>query len=119
MTLPVNVRGIQPRILPLASGTLIADGTEQTLIEYSGVARISGYIDLQNMESGDTIIIRYYVKFSENGEYKKYYEDSYSGAQSYPALYFAPRESYVAIKITLQQTSGAFKSFQYNFLREV
>ena len=119
MSLPINVRGITPRIIPLAHGTLIADGTEQTLIEYLGVGRISGFLDMQNMESSDTIIIRYYVKFSENGEYKKYYEDSYSGAQSYPALYFAPRESYMGIKITLQQTSGAFKSFQYNFLREV
>jgi len=119
MSLPINVRGITPRILPLAHGTLIANGTEQTLIEYLGVARISGYMDLQNMESGDTIIIRYYVKFSENGEWKKYNEEQFSGVQSYPVLYFVPRESYMGIKITLQQTEGIFKSFEYNFLKEV
>ena len=119
MSLPINVRGITPRIIPLAHGTLIADGTEQTLIEYLGVGRISGFLDMQNMESSDTIIIRYYVKFSENGEWKKYNEDQYSGVQSNPSLYFAPRESYSGIKITLQQTEGIFKSFEYNFLKEV
>jgi hypothetical protein len=103
---------------PLKKGTLIADGTEQTLLEFVGVGVVSGHIDLQNMEEGDVVIIRQYIKVKEDGEYKKYAEETYTGIQELPVIYITPKAVDIAMKITLQQTSGTYKSFDYNFIRE-
>jgi len=103
---------------PLKKGTLIADGTEQTLLEFVGVGVISGHIDLQNMKEGDVVIIRQYIKVKEDGEYKKYAEETYTGIQELPVIYITPKAVDIAMKITLQQTSGTYKSFDYNFIRE-
>lgn len=104
-------------LAPLKSGNLTADGSEQTLLEFMGVGRIVGYVDLGNMVGGDVIIIRQYMKVVEGGNYRKYAEESY-GAQAEPILYIKPKETDFALKITLQQTAGPFRSFPYNFLRE-
>jgi len=101
----------------IGKGTLIADGTEQTLLEYVGMAMIQGYIDLQNMTEGDTVRIRAYVKIIEDGDYKLYEEEVYSGAQPQPALYFVPKLSGYAFKATLEQIAGVYKSFDYVFVR--
>jgi hypothetical protein len=107
-----------PTPYPYSKGTLIANGEEQTLIEFIGVGTISGYVDLQNMEEGDEIIIRYYTKIMELGEYKMYKYRIYTGKQEEPMLHFKPMAVDVALKITLQQTAGTYKSFDYNFIRE-
>ena len=102
----------------IAEGTLVADGTEQTVVEYVGLAVVHGYIDLQNMETGDEVVIRAYVRFKPDGAYKKYAEETYSGPQSLPALYVLPRLTVYGIKVTLQQTAGTYKSFDYIFVKE-
>jgi hypothetical protein len=100
--------------------TIIADGSEQTLLEYVGrISAISGYIDLSNMASGDTVLIKSYVKLKEDGDYKLYYPETFTDAQSAPALYLLPRMSGFAFKITLQQTTGSYKSFDYLFVKGV
>jgi len=105
----------------IAKGTLVADGTEQTVVEYvaSGdeLAKISGYLDLQNMVAGDEIIIRVYVKMLPDADYKLLHSYDFSGKQEEPALYFLPKLSGYAFKVTLQQTSGTYKSFNYLFTR--
>jgi len=100
-------------------GTLTADGTEQTLVEFADLGRIVGYVDLENMEAIDTIVIRQYIKLKYGGAYKKYAEETYSGAQVVPTIYITPKESDYGVKVTLQQTAGTFKSVDYNFLKEV
>lgn len=102
----------------IAEGTLTADGTEQTIAEYTGLAVVHGYIDLSAMEAGDEVVIRSYVRFKPEGAYRKYAEDTYSGPQDKPALYMLPRLTVYGIKVTLQQTAGAYKSFDYMFVRE-
>jgi len=102
----------------IAEGTLEADGTEQTVVEYTELAVVHGYIDLQNMETGDEVVIRAYVKFGPGKPYKKYAEETYSGPQSLPAQYVLPRLTVYGIKVTLQQTAGTYKSFDYVFVKE-
>jgi hypothetical protein len=102
----------------LGGGTIFADGTEQTIVEYVKVGRVIGYIDLSNMTTGDTIVIRQYMKLKTGGEYKKYAEETYSGTQSIPIIYITPKETDYGVKITIQQTAGTYKSFDYNFLKE-
>jgi hypothetical protein len=103
---------------PFAKGTLVANGSEQVVVEVSGPARVSGYISLANMEEGDTVIIRQYVKLLD-GEYKRYASEPYTGVQENPIIYITPKELASAIKVTLQQTSGTYKTFDYLFIKEV
>jgi hypothetical protein len=108
------------KVIPLKDGTIITDGTEQTVVEYTRVGRIMGSIDLSNMASGDTVVIREYMRLKPDGEFKIYDFDSYNGPQTEkPIIYIKPKESDYGIRITLQQTTGTFKSFDYNFLEEI
>lgn len=100
-----------------AAGTLTANGTEQMVTEIIEPSRFSGYISLAKMETGDTIVIRQYVRLL-NGAYERYASETYSGVQDNPVLYFTPKEIASALRITLQQTAGTFKTFDYLFLKE-
>ena len=99
-------------------GTLSMDGTEQTLMEYVKVARIMGYLDLWNMEAGDVVVVRQYMRIKPETPYRKYEGATYSGPQDPPIVYLTPKESDYGNKITVQQTVGDLKSFNYNFIRE-
>jgi len=109
--------GVPVLLKVIGEGTLTADGTEQTVIEYVGTAMIQGYIDLQNLSDGDVVRFRIYVRIKEDGDYKLYADDTYSGVQPQPALYFVPRLSGYAFRVTLQQTAGVYRSFDYVFVR--
>jgi hypothetical protein len=114
-------RVLTPLLISIVGkGTIIADGSEQTLIEYAGrIASISGYVDLSNMDVGDAVTIRCYVKIREDSDYKLYRSETFEGKQPEPALYMLPRLSGFALKTTLQQTSGAYKSYDYLFVKGV
>jgi hypothetical protein len=100
----------------LAEGTLVADGTEQTITEASEAMRLSGYVSLSEIQAGDSIVLRQYVELSNT--YKKYAEETYSGVQTNPVVYITPKESASRLKITLEQTAGASRSFAYKFIKE-
>ena len=97
-------------------GTKSADGTEQTLIDFSDVARLSGYISLSEMQAGDTVVIRQYAKLFST--YDKYAEQSYSDAQDDPVVYITPKEICSALKVTVQQTAGTMRDYEYKFIKD-
>ena len=102
----------------IGKGTITADGSEQIVVEYSGsLSRISGFIDLSNMVDGDSITVRAYVKIKDGGNYVTYKPETYSNSQPEQALYFLPRLSGYGYKITIQQTSGTYKSYDYLFVK--
>jgi hypothetical protein len=102
----------------IARGTLLADGSEQAVAEYAGaVALVSGYLDLSNMVEGDSVTVRSYVRIREGGEYVLYRSETFYGRPPEPALYLLPRLVGYAFKVTLQQTAGAFKNFDYLFVK--
>lgn len=102
----------------IARGTLVADGTEQTILTYTGdIAMIQGYIDLSSMSVGDSVTIRLYVKIKPDGEFKLYKEENYAAPSKEELVYVLPRLSGYGIKITLQQTYGSYKSFDYLFIK--
>jgi len=109
--------GVPALLAVIGKGTLTADGTQQILLEYLGTAVIQGYIDLSNMAEGDQVRIRSYVRIREDGDYKPYGDEIYDGIQPQPALYHMPRLSGYAFRVTLQQTAGVYKSFDYLFVR--
>lgn len=103
----------------IGEGSITADGSEQILIEYYGLAVISGYIDLSAMDEEDEVIIRAYVKMEREGEFKLYRPETFIGKQTEPALYVMPRLTGYGFKVTLQQTKGSYKTFGYIFVRGV
>lgn len=99
--------------------SVIADGTEQTLLEFTRLGRISGNVDLSNMQAGDTVIIRQYMKVTTNGGWKKYMQESYTDLQSNPLIYITSKETDFGVKITLEQATGVMREYEYNFIKEV
>jgi len=114
-------RVLTPALISIVKkDTIVANGTEQVLIEYVGrISTISGYVDLSNMEDGDTVIIRSYVKIKEDKDYVLYRPETFINKQLEPALHLLPRVTGVAMKVTLQQTTGTYKSFDYLFVKGV
>lgn len=108
--------GILPQ--PLVNGTLTADGSEQLVASLSGLNRLMGYISLKNMAGGDTVIIREYMIIGVGGPYEEYHEITYSDVQSEPLVYIKTKPIQFNAKITLQQTAGGFRNFEYDFMKE-
>jgi hypothetical protein len=102
-------------------GSITMDGSEQTVVldEIAGNPQrfLEGYVDLSPMASGDTIVVRQYMKISATGDYVKYAEETYSNAQTIPLLYVTTKPGRYGIKITVQQTAGTYRTFTYQFFR--
>ena len=98
-------------------GTITADGTEQTLIEVTTTYNVDGFIDLSQMEAGDKVIIRLYGRIKSGGDYRLYEEAEFSGVQAKPLVYVHRRPTRYGWKVTLQQTEGTYKSFDYQFAK--
>jgi hypothetical protein len=102
--------------------TITMDGTEKVLVEKTDgvVALLEGYVDLSNMAGGDTIIIRQYMKIKTGGDYVKYAEETYIGAQAIPLVHISAKPANIAIKVTAEQTAGVNRSLdcQFGRLRE-
>jgi len=110
--------GTQQGYTALSSGTLLADGLEQLVVEHSGLARLMGYIDLSAMQLGDIVEVRQYIIAIAGGAYALHALEQYGDAQVLPLLHISPKLSYWAVKVALRQMAGAFKSFPYNFVLE-
>lgn len=93
------------------------DGTEQVIFESTELGEYNGWIFLNTMISGDTIIIRVYVKDVETDEYRKWLEDAYSGALACPALRMEPTVGKVGLKVTLHQTQGSYKTVTHMWFK--
>ena len=117
-TLSISVTTSRKKIKLIKSGNLHADGTEQSLIEFTGVSTVSGYVDLSEMTLGDTVVIRQYIKLVQGVDYQKYAQETYIGQQQEPAVYITPKKSDNALKVTLQQTTGSLKNYDNNFIGE-
>ena len=114
----VSVTTTKKKVKTIKSGNLHANGTEQTLIEFIGSAVVSGYVDLSEMQLGNVVVIKQSIKLKQGTTYRQYAEETYNGPQKDPVLYFTPKRTDVALKITLQQTTGLFKNFDNNFIGE-
>jgi hypothetical protein len=102
-------------------GSVTMDGTEKNVVldEITGNPQrfLEGYIDLTPMASGDTVVIRQYMKIAAAGAYVKYAEETYSGAQSLPLLFVTTKVGSYGIKVTAQQTAGTNRTFSFQFFR--
>jgi hypothetical protein len=103
-------------------GSVTMDGTEVTVVldEITGnpTRHLEGWIDLSPMQNGDSVTIRLYVKTTSTGNYVKYAEETYTDTQSLPALHLVTLPARYGIKITMQQTAGTYRTFNYQFFRK-
>ena len=101
----------------LGSGTLKTGPTEEIIFEYSRTEpfTLSGYINLRNMEEGDTMVLREYVKLAVDEEYVLYAEQTYVGKQEQPLIRIRKLPAMRGVKITLRQTSGTPKYVPWEF----
>jgi hypothetical protein len=102
-----------------ATGTLSATGSEDTIKEITNtVNKLHCFVDLTNMASGDTITVRQYMKIKSAGSYILYAEESYSDAQTLPMLYIVTKPAKYGIKITLEQTAGTNRDYDWQTFQE-
>ena len=98
-------------------GKTSMDGTEQTIFENTELGEYSGYIFLDSMQSGDSITIRVYIKDVEDGNYKKWLEETFSNVVDPPAVRIAPIIGKVGIKVTAQQTAGSYRTITHMWFK--
>jgi hypothetical protein len=104
------------RFTLLKAGNILADGSEQTLVDFGGLGRVSGYVNLMNMNAGDEVRIRQYMIV--NGAYNKYADEAYKDKQAVPVVYVTPKESDRGLRVTLQQTAGILRNYENRFILE-
>jgi hypothetical protein len=81
---------------------------------------LEGYISLQNMAAGDSVVIRSYVAVDGTTRVKED-EMVFSGAQAVPVVRFPSHLLHYNAKprITITQTAGTLRSFPYVFIVQV
>lgn len=102
----------------ISSTTLTADGTEQDILNETDIGKYEGYIDLSNMALGDSVTIKEYVKLKIGGNLRQYATNTYTDAQTEPVIHQVRKLTIHGIRITLEQTAGVNRDYDYNFLRE-
>lgn len=106
-TIPLHVR---------SDGTLVADGTEQTIYEVTPTVTLvpdSITMSMSNMASGDSTIIRMYAKLKSGGAYELIDSKTYRNAKDIPAINITGQPNRYGWKVTLQQTEGTNRSYDW------
>ena len=104
-----------------STGTLIADGTEQIIVQLLlVVSDFQCYIDLTNLVLGDSVTIRQYMKIKSTGPFLLYADEVYEGgAQVTPLILMPLRPVAYGTQITLQQTAGILRTFDWEVFQDV
>ena len=101
-------------------GSKLMTGEEDLIAEVDKTAtpaefHLQGAIDLTSMDAGDIIIVREFMQIKVAGTYVKYAEEQYSGVQSTPLLHLETKPASYKLKITVEQTAGVMRTFDYEF----
>lgn len=103
-----------------ASGNITANGTEQTLASTASLAQgatLEFSVDCANMAAGDTVKLRVYANVNSAND-RLVQVAEFSGVQevAMKASYARPIEAGGRYKVTMQQTAGTYRSFQWKVL---
>ena len=97
-----------------SSGTLTADGTEQNIANLTANKYYSAHINLTNMGSGDTTVLRLYIKVLSTGSADLFWSDTYTDAQTNKIIFVPPQPATQVWKLTLQQTAGTNRDYDWS-----
>ena len=103
-----------------AEGTLTADGNEQEILALGAVDPpkvVDGIIDLANMQAGDTVVLKEYVRSENGGTWRLYSTGTYNNVQTEPGVYLERVSSRYGTRVTLQQTAGVNRTYPYLFMK--
>ena len=81
---------------------------------------VEGYLDLSQLQSGDSVTVCEYI--AVDGEnYQKFLCVDFDGPVSEPVIRFHAKTllSNMLYKVTITQKSGTLRSFPYGFIKEV
>ena len=108
-----------PYFEAVVEGSLLMTGAEQTLVEKTDdkAGLLEGMINLTPMAGTDSVTVREYMQVLSTGTYAKYAEEVYTGPQTIPLLQIMTRISTHDIKVTIAQTAGTNRTFEYSFTR--
>jgi len=96
-----------------ADGTVTMTGAEDTVFEVTSERMVEAYVDLTSMKAGDSIIVRQHMRIAPGGPYVKYGEVPFDDVQPFPLLWIVPKPGAYGVKLTIQQTAGANRTFPY------
>jgi len=114
-------------LLAETSGTLAADGNEQDIVLVNAPAGVfkplTIKIDLDLMQAGDTTEIRVYDRIINGGGLQQTSYQTYTGADggllnSNKVIYVDLKENRHGIQVTLWQTGGVNRSYDWEYLYE-
>jgi len=99
------------------TGTLVTDGTEQTLFTLTGNLFYGGYIDLTALASGDTIVVREYHQLNSGGSLIPSNTQTFTGARptDKKVLEFPMKPNNHGYRITIEKTVGPSRSLDFEF----
>jgi hypothetical protein len=96
------------------SGTVTADGTEQTLATVTANRNLMLIVDCSNMQSGDRVVVKSKRKvLSTSAAAEEFQRREIVGAQG-AAIVMDPMPSPHQGVFTLEQTGGTNRSFEYS-----
>lgn len=98
----------------VAEGSLVADGSEQSIHDTTDPGTFTPVIDLAPMQLGDTVRVRVYSRARTGGAKRIMFEQTLSNAQTEPILISAPIGAAHGFELTLEQTAGTFRTFPYS-----
>jgi hypothetical protein len=75
-----------------------------------------GWISLDEMGVGDRVTIRTYAK-DEGGSYRRHAVELYADVLEQPMVSLTMKVA-EAYRVTLEQTAGTYRSFDYRFFKE-
>lgn len=100
-----------------SSGTVTADGTEQTLATSTTNATFQPKFDLSNMQNGDAVELRIYTKVLSTSGLVQCWKGTYANVQINVDTIGPMLASDQSYKITLKQILGTARNFDWSLLR--
>lgn len=100
----------------VGEGTLLADGTVQTVVSSALAATFQFMIRLNNLSgASDSVTIRIRSKIGSSGTMRTVYSQTFSDTQAAPNIVRVgpPLPSGWEYEVTLEQTGGTFRNFDW------
>lgn len=98
--------------ITFTDGTITTSASEQNLFDITADADFSTYIFSNAMQSGDTVVIKVYVKDQNGSAMRVYGTATLSNVQADPAGYI-PYLTTKQYKVTIQRTAGTDRAFAW------
>jgi hypothetical protein len=103
--------------------TIPSLNTETTVLEVTGQTDdyiVEGYIDLSQLQSGDTLTVTEYIAI-DGVNYQQFLSSQFSGPVSMPIIRFHAKtiQKNMKYKVTINQSSGTPRTIPYGFIVEV